>query len=277
MKEFNASHVVITGAASGLGRLASERLAAQGARVHAVDVDEAGLQALATSVAGTDAPGSVLPHVCDLTSRASIAATAAAILDASGHVDLLINNAGVVSGKSLLEISDEQVERTFAVNTLALFWMTRALLPAMIRRDSGHIVTIASAGGLVGTARLTDYCASKFAAVGFDDSLRLELKRLGSRVRTTVVCPFYINTGMFDGVKTRFAWLLPILEPQDVVERILKAIRRGQRRLVMPPFVMTVYLARLLPLSWFDGLMHFFGISRSMDEFVGRQRRANEP
>src|ERR1051326_8480155 len=125
------------------------------------------------------------------------------------------------------------IERTFAVNTLALFWTTRAFLPAMLERDRGHVVTIASAAGLVGTSRLVDYCASKHAAVGFDESLRLELRRLGSPVKTTVVCPFYISGGMFAGVRPRFPLLLPILTPEYAVDRIVDAIRRDRPRLVM--------------------------------------------
>jgi len=80
----------------------------------------------------------------------------------------------------------------------------KSFLPAMLQRNSGHIVTIASAAGFVGTNGLVDYCASKFAAVGFDESLRMELAALGKTgVHTTVVCPYYINTGMFEGIKTR--------------------------------------------------------------------------
>ena len=84
------------------------------------------------------------------------------------------------------------------------------------------------AAGLVGTSRLVDYCASKHAAVGFDESLRLELRRLGSNVKTTVVCPFYISTGMFAGVKTRFRLLLPILTPDYAADRIVRAVRRDR-------------------------------------------------
>ena len=123
---------------------------------------------------------------------------------------------------------------------------------------------------------MTDYCSSKFAAVGFDESLRLELKRLNSNVVTTVVCPFYIDSEMFRGVKTRFSWLLPILKPEVVVERIVNAIQKNRRRLVMPWFVYTSWLSRLLPVSWFDALMSFFGVSRSMDEFTGRNKKTGE-
>jgi all-trans-retinol dehydrogenase (NAD+) len=136
------------------------------------------------------------------------------------------------------------------------------------------VVTVASAAGLAGTAKLTDYCSSKFAAVGFDEALRLELKQQDSKIITTVVCPFYTDTGMFDGVKTRFSWLLPILKPEDVAERILKAIQGDRRRLVMPWFVYTAWPSRLLPVDWFDALMAFFGVSHSMDEFRGGDGKA---
>ena len=84
---------------------------------------------------------------------------------------------------------------------------------------------------------------------------------------TTVVCPYFVDTGMFDGAKTRFAWLLPILRPERVVDRIVRSIQKDRRRLVMPWFVYSAWPSRLLPVSWFDWLMDFFGVSYSMDEF----------
>lgn len=265
MTDFRGSHVLITGAASGLGRLMALGAARRGARVTLLDRDVSGLQAVQ---AEAGAESAIYP--IDLTDRSAIQATAALVLKERGTVDILINNAGIVSGRPLLEIPDEAIERTFQVNALALFWMVRAFLPAMIQQGRGHVVTIASAAGLGGTARLTDYCASKYAAVGFDESLRLELKRLGHPIRTTVVCPFYIDTGMFKGVKTRFPWLLPILKPDYVVRRILGAIEGNRGRLILPRFILILPLVRLLPPGPFDALMSFFGVNRSMDEFTGR-------
>jgi all-trans-retinol dehydrogenase (NAD+) len=94
---------------------------------------------------------------------------------------------------------------------------------------------------------------------------------MDSNVVTTVVCPFYTDTGMFEGVRTRFPWLLPILTPGSVVTRIVRAIEKDQRRLVMPWFVYTSWPSRLLPVAWFDALMAFLGISHSMDDFRGRK------
>lgn len=267
MTDINGKRALITGAASGIGKLLAMQLGREGAKLVLWDIDSAGLKLAQAELTGAGYEADIYP--CDLTSREEIAAVAAQTLAESGPVDVLVNNAGIVSGKNLLDISDQEIVRTFDVNTLALFWTVRAFLPSMLERDSGHVVTVASAAGLAGTAKLTDYCSSKFAAVGFDESLRLELKQQGSSVVTTLVCPFYIDTGMFDGVKTRFSWLLPILRPEDVVRRMVNAIRKDRRRLVMPWFVYSSWPIRVLPVAWFDALMGFFGISHSMDDFRG--------
>jgi all-trans-retinol dehydrogenase (NAD+) len=267
MSEIAGRRVVITGAASGLGLLLARKMAAGGAHVILWDVNAAGLEAACRDLeaAGRNVEGDIV----DLSSRQAIEAAAARVLS-GGPVDILINNAGVVTGKTLLEASPEEIERTFDVNVLAVFWATRAFLPAMLARDSGHVVTIASAAGLVGISKMTDYCASKHAAVGFDESLRLELRRKGSRVMTTVVCPFYISTGMFTGVRTRFPAILPILDPEKVTDQIMYAIRYDRRRLILPGVVRTTWLGRLLPIGAFDSIMEFLGLNRSMDEFTGR-------
>ncbi len=267
MSELAGSRVLITGAASGLGLLMARKMAAAGAHVILWDLNAEGLEAARHELAG--AGRSVEVDVCNLSSRDSIESAAARVLT-GGAVDVLVNNAGVVTGKTLLDATPAEIERTFDVNVLALFWTTRAFLPAMLARDRGHVVTIASAAGIVGTAKLTDYCASKHAAVGFDESLRLELRRRKSRVVTTVVCPFYISTGMFAGVQTRFPAILPILDPDRVTDQIVDAIRRDRRRLILPPAVRATWLGRLLPIGAFDAIMEFLGVNRSMDEFTGR-------
>ena len=272
MSEYAGSTVLVTGAASGIGRLVAQKIAAEGARVILWDVDARGLERTRAELASTGA--TVRAYACNLRDRAAIAATATATLRDCGAVDILVNNAGVVSGKTLLAATDDDIVRTFDVNALALFWVTRAFLPGMMERNRGHVVTIASAAGLAGTSRLVDYCASKHAAVGFDESLRLELRRLGSRIRTTVVCPFYISTGMFQGVKTRFSWLLPIMHPEYAADRIVRAIREDKRRLIMPRLLYTTWLMRLLPVGVFDAVMEMLGVNKSMDDFVGRAHAA---
>jgi all-trans-retinol dehydrogenase (NAD+) len=274
MTDIAGRRAVITGAANGIGRILAYELAQAGASVVLWDIDARGLERVRDGLEVEGFQADV--YVCDLASRDQIASAAAQTLATSGPVDILINNAGIVAGNELLDLTDEQIERTFAVNTMALFWTVRAFLPSMMERNRGHIVTVASAAGLAGTARLTDYCSSKFGAVGFDESLRMELRQSGSAVVTTVVCPYYTGTSMFAGASTRFSWLLPILQPDYVARRIVAAIRRNQRRLIMPRFIYSVFLNRLLPVSWFDALMVFFGVSHSLDAFHGGGQRDSQ-
>ncbi len=270
MTTLTGKNVLITGSASGIGRLMAHKIAARGGNVILWDIDQPGLEALAEQLERWGYRAAAY-HQCDLSNPDDITDSARRVLADHGGVDVLINNAGIVSGKPLLELTDEAIRRTFDINTLALFRTTRCFLPGMIARGHGHIVTIASAGGLVGVPRMTDYSASKFAAVGFDESLRVELKRQGHRrIHTTVVCPYFINTGMFRGVRTRFPFLLPIMEPDDVAGRIVAAIEKDQARLIMPPFVLALYPTRLLPPALFDHVATFFGINNTMDDFKGR-------
>ena len=115
----------------------------------------------------------------DVSDRHAVYAAAEATQRTFGRVDIVINNAGIVSGQKLLEANDARMEATIKVNTIALLWVTKAFLPGMLKRDHGHVVTIASSAGRLGVAGLVDYCASKFGAVGFDEALRMELGKLG--------------------------------------------------------------------------------------------------
>ncbi len=269
MTAIHNKHVLVTGGASGIGRLLALRCAALGATVTIWDLDAAGAKAAAAEAAARGA-GGAHAFACDVSDRKQVYARADEVRAAAGDVDVLVNNAGIVSGQPLLDLPDEKIERTFAVNTLALFWMTKAFLPAMVARGSGHVVTVASAAGLVGSPRETDYAASKFAAVGFNEALRAELRRSSPGVRTTVVCPFYIDTGMFAGVKTRFPLLLPILKEGDVAAAIVSAIQHDRAVVQMPFMVRTLPAMRLLPVWAFDRLADFFGINGAMDGFTGR-------
>jgi all-trans-retinol dehydrogenase (NAD+) len=267
---FSDQKILITGGASGIGKLMAESFAAEGAQVILWDIERAALEAVEKEL--NERGLRCATYLCDVSRRFSVHDTAERVLDEHGPIDILINNAGVVSGRALLEITDAEIELTFGVNALAPIWTTRAFLPTMSERGRGHIVTIASAAGLVGAPQLTDYAASKHAAVGFDDALRSELSHLGhGGIRTTIVCAYFISTGMFEGARAATR-LFPILTPEYVTRRIIRAVRRGKRRLLLPRAVGLVYLARLLPTPIFDWLMRALGLTQSMDGFKGRRR-----
>ena len=268
MSEVAGRNVLVTGAASGIGRLLALKAAAKGATMVLWDIDEAGLAKLVAEIRADR--GKAFSYRCDVSKHQEVYRVAEQVRTDVGMVDVLINNAGVISGKPLLECSDEQVQRTMDVNIMAHFWTVRAFLPDMIRAGRGHIVTIASAGGIVGVSRMVDYCASKFAAFGFDEALRMEIRKNRWRIKTTVVCPYYINTGMFAGVRSRFPRLLPILDEKLVAERIMHAIQFNKRRLLLPLTIYSVWLLRLLPVMLFDWVATFLGINASMDDFRGR-------
>lgn len=260
--------VLITGAGSGIGQLMAIECAKRGARVlvlwdikDPVDTAEEIMREAGAGVV-------VRRDVVDVT--ADLHDTAQAVITEFGRVDILINNAGIVTGKSFLDLTDDDIERTFAVNTLSHYRTTREFLPGMLERDRGSVVTIASAAGLVGVARQTDYSASKFGAVGFAESLRAELRHRGSNVHTLLYCPYYIDTGMFDGVKTKFAGVLPILKPSFVAKQIIDAVESGVQMKVAPKIVRLVQLIKPLPVPIVDAIGDFFGINATMDDFTGR-------
>lgn len=277
MTEISGRTVVITGGASGMGRLLALKMARLGATVVVYDLDAGALESVVEEIkasTGRDAHG----FVCDVSDREEVYLTAEKVHESVGAVDILVNNAGIVSGRRFMDLPDEKIEAVIGVNVLALYWMTRSFLPDMLERGSGHVVTIASAAGLLGVDKQTDYSASKHAAIGFTESLRVELKKTGyPNVRTTIVEPFYVDTGMFEGVKTRFRRILPILKQEEVTDRIVKAVQRDRQELKMPFIVNLVPAFRLLPVDLFDRLADFFGINASMDEFRGRGERTDLP
>jgi all-trans-retinol dehydrogenase (NAD+) len=275
MGYFSNKIALITGAAGDIGRLMALDIAARGAHVVLWDIDDTGLAKVAGEIA--TAGNKINTYHCDVSDRETVYRTAEKVRDEVGKVDILINNAGIVSGRSFLENTDEQLRRTMEVNILSHFWTVKTFLPDMINSNTGHIVTIASAGGIMGAARLVDYSASKFAAFGFDEALRAELKKQKLNIRTTVVCPYFIKGEMFAGVKTRFSFLLPILDADYVSERIVKAIARNKRRVIMPTMVYAAWLLRLLPVDIFDWVATLLGVHRAMDGFHGRQAPGSEP
>lgn len=261
--------VLVTGAASGIGTLVAVQAAHRGARAVVLwDLDLPAAQDVATRVQAAGA--TCLAQRVDLRDAQEVEAAGRVVLERLGRVDVLVNSAGVVTGRRFEDLSEEDVARTFDVNVLALYRVVRCFLPGMRTRDRGCVVTIASAAGLVGVARQTDYSASKFAAVGFMESLRSELRRSGSHVRTLVVAPYYVSTGMFAGVRTRVPLLLPVLEPERVASQVLDSVERGDARRILPWFANAVLLVKALPVPVADAITDLFGISTTMDTFTGR-------
>uniref|UniRef100_A0A7M4FLP3 NADP-retinol dehydrogenase n=1 Tax=Crocodylus porosus TaxID=8502 RepID=A0A7M4FLP3_CROPO len=179
----------------------------------------------------------VYTYTCDVSKREDVYTTAERVRKEVGEVSVLVNNAGVVSGHHLLECPDELIERTMMVNCHAHFWTTKAFLPKMLEMNHGHIVTVASSLGLFSTAGVEDYCASKFGAVGFHESLSHELKAAEKDgIKMTLVCPYLVDTGMFRGCRIRkeIEPFLPPLKPDYCVKQAMRAILTDQPMICTP-------------------------------------------
>lgn len=268
--------VLVTGAAMGMGRLYALRAAREGAGVVILwDVDADGLAKTAAEVTALGARAVV--RQVDLADRTAIA-DAASECRAEGPLTLLVNNAGIVRGALFWDHSPERdIALTMDVNALAPMYVTHAFLPDMMA-EAGRprrILNIASAAGTVSNPRMSVYAASKWAVIGWSDSLRLELEQQGyGHLKVTTFCPSYISTGMFDGA--RGPLLTPLMTPEDAVDRAWRATIAGQPQLIAPATAQLGKVLRgLLPVRAWDFVGgKVFGIYSTMDKFTGRDQKA---
>ncbi|NXT85912.1 RDHE2 dehydrogenase, partial [Zapornia atra] len=273
-KSVSGEIVLITGAGSGIGRLLAVKFASLGATVVLWDINQEGLKETSRLVKENGAER-VHCYICDCSKRQDIYRVADQVKKEVGDVSILVNNAGIVTGKRFLDSPDSLVEKTMEVNTMAHFWTYKAFLPAMMASNHGHLVSIASSAGLTGVSSLSDYCSSKFAAIGFAESVNLEMRALRrSGIKTTIVCPFFINTGMFDGCVTKWPHLLPTLDPEYVAAKIVTAVRRDQEILLLPRSLYFIFaLKNILPVKITVLLMDYLGCLHTMDTFKGRAKK----
>lgn len=275
MQTVEGKVVLVTGAAMGMGRLYAERAVAEhAAAVVLWDVDGEALAATRDELAVGGV--TIHAHVVDLASLADIATAAARVRSEVGDPDIVINNAGVVRSKPFWEHDPiRDIDLVMRINTLALMHVAREFLPAMITgRGQARLLNVASASGLLSVPMMSVYASSKWAVIGWSDTLRLELLRAGhGHVRVTTLIPSYIKTGMFDGARAPL--LTSLLEPADVVDNAWQAMKYGKARLMLPWTVaLSGALRGLLPQPVWDWLAgRVFRVYSSMDHFTGRQPR----
>jgi len=270
-KDVSGQIVLLTGGGSGIGRLMCLRLARLGATVVTWDINTNGNEETVRLVKAEG--GKAYAYTVDMSNRDDIYKSAARLKEDLGSVSILINNAGIVSGDLLLNTPDKKIQKTFEVNTLAHFYTMKAFLPDMLDNKQGHIVNVASLAGHNGTNKLVDYCASKFAAVGIDEAFRTEMFVQGHSdyIKTTVICPYYINTGMFSGVSSK---VIPILEPSFVADKCVSAIRLNHEVVMLPSFwaYLLGFFKALIPPKATMKIAQAFGFNCSMDQFEGREK-----
>lgn len=261
--------VLITGGASGIGKIMGRMALEKGAKQVVIwDINE---QNIAAVVAEHQKIGKATGYKVDVSKNDNVVDAYNRTVSECGNVDILIQCAGVVtSNKTFDQNTISDIDRTMTINAIAPMYVAHAMLPDMIARNCGHICTIASAAGMLSNPKMSIYAASKWAAIGWSDSVRIELAVAKSKVRITTVAPYYINTGMFDGVSS---WLFPILDPEKTSKKILRAIERNKNFAGIPfGFHFIRFWQGLLPTCVFDFIFgEVIGVYHTMDHFTGRK------
>lgn len=275
MFDLKGTSVLVTGAGMGMGRLFALQAAREGAKHVAMwDIDGAALERVADEIAALGATPH--PRVIDISDAAATNLAASELTATIGALQLLVNNAGIVRGNAWFWDTDPQrdIDPVIRINTLAPMHIAHALLPGMLADATRErrILNIASAAATVSNPRMSVYAASKWAMLGWSDSLRLELQQSGHRhLRVTTFCPSYIATGMFEGV--RGPLLTPLMSPESAVAAAWNGMRRGVP-IVMKPWTTLLgkFLKGILPLPIWDFVAgRIFHVYNSMDHFRGRQ------
>ena len=216
MKSLNDKVVLVTGASRGIGRAIALSYAREGARLIISGRNHADLEALAKEIKGLDTACKTIP--ADLRKPQEVELLAQNGQAAFGRVDILVNNAGIGAWAPVSQLTLEQYDDMFNVNVRAVFLLTRAILPGMITRGTGHIINIASTSSRWTYPEGTVYCASKFAVLGFNEALAKEVRETG--VSVTAICPGQVNTYLGDSGPQD--WTTGMLEPEDVANLVIQ-------------------------------------------------------
>lgn len=250
MKDIRNQIALVTGAASGMGRASAIEMAKAGAHLILVDINEAGLRDVARTIEGYGRRAT--PLVADLALESEIKRVADAALEAEGRIDILYNNAGVALAEELKDTTPEDWEWLVNINFWAPIRLTQRLLPQMLERRSGHVVTTASLAGLMGAPMLGAYSVTKFGMVGYSETLRAEVASYG--IDVSVVCPGVVRTNLVNTIKTpgisadktaRQVDRLPAwfgLDEREAGRQIVRGIRRRNGYIL---------IAREAKLLWF--------------------------
>lgn len=273
------TNVLITGGASGIGRIMGRICLEKGASnlivwdINQANIDktEAELSDVKPAEAGVS-KGQIHSYIVNVSDPQVIKSAYEKVKSEVGEVDILVNCAGIVRGNNTFDKQTVQdIDLTMDINANAPMYVALAVLPDMLRRDRGHICNIASAAGMLGVPKLSVYCASKWAVIGWTESMRVELKQARSHVRVTSVAPYFINTGMFDGVNSK---VFPILDPEKTAAKIIRAVEVGKSFRGIPFAYHFIRIWQgLLPNFLFDFIFgKVFGVYSVMDHFTGRRK-----
>lgn len=233
--DFKDKVVVITGSSSGIGRAASIEFAKKRAKVVLVARRDDKLAQTATELKKYRAES--LSCKCDVSKKDQVKDMTQKIIDEFGTIDILVNNAGFAIYGSVKDLSIEQIEEQMNTNYFGMVYCTKNILPIILKKNSGHIVNVASVAASFGLPGIASYCASKFAMLGFSEGLKHELK--GTNVGITVVSPIMVRTEFFDhsSFEKMPKYSPTSLNAKTVAKAIIRAANSPRLEIVVPSVV----------------------------------------
>ena len=277
MSEIRGTNVLVTGGANGIGKLMALKCLQEGAANLVIwDINEENLRKTQKEFSSKGYKN-ITTFVVDVANVDDIERAATEVLLEIGNIDILFNNAGIVAGKQTFwEYSARDIEKTIAVNVNGVMHVTRVFLKDMINQHRGHIVNIASASSYIPLPHGSVYASSKWAVLGWSESLRLELEEEGGDLHVTTVCPSYIDTGMFKGVKAPL--FFPLLEPEETANRVIQSLKKNEIILILPDTLnLLPILKGVFPTGIFNKVASFLGVYTSMNSFEGRPKDERVP
>lgn len=225
MEQIKGKTALVTGAGKGIGRAIAVALAQEGVHVALMARTTAQLEAVAQEVKAHGVNAAVV--TADVTDLNAVNSAIAEVRAQLGQIDILINNAGVGAFAKFLEMEPEQWENIIKVNLLGPYYVTRAVLPEMIERQTGDIVNVSSTAGQKGAPVTSAYSASKFGLIGMSESLMQEVRKHNIRVTTltpsTVATDMAIDLKLTDGNPER------VMQPEDFAELVISQLKLNRR------------------------------------------------
>ena len=271
--KINGYKSIVTGGATGIGLATVKRLLEQGCTVTIWDLQETALKDAEKEL--LDWKDKLFFHQCDVTDRKKVYELADRAVSEMGRIDILVNNAGIVMPGYFHETDDERHVRTYDVNIISMVYTINSILPRMYEQNSGVIVNLSSAAGVIGISGMASYSASKWAVMGLTEGLRHEAKNMKKKVRFVSIHPSYVAKGLFEGAKMRGLGniVTPRVKSHDVIAKAIvnSGIRREKNVVYRPRSVrLAVMLRGILPDKLFFAMVRSLNVHDSMDSWTGR-------
>lgn len=248
-KPVNNETVLITGTGHGMGRELALQYAQLGAAVICVDINKESNDETVKLINDLGKK-KARSYQCDVSNEQQVKVLVDKIKQEVGFVSILVNNAGIMPCHRFFTYTEAEIQKLFGINVYAHIWLLQNLLPDMIEKNHGHVITLSSMAGVIGIENLAPYCATKFAVRGMMESLHEEIRTRtkGTNIKFTVIYPYMVDTGLCQKPVIRFPSILSMVKPKEAARQIIQAARRDLMEHSIPSTLLGINnFFRLLP------------------------------